>query len=161
MGLTATIGLFLVCAAAIAVAGFQLVRYADKLADLTGIGEALFGAILLGAVTSLAGIVTSVTAAWRGHPHLAMSNAIGGIAAQTLFLALADLVYRRANLEHSSASFTNLLVGLLLIIMLCFIMLVIFAPEVTLFHIHPASVLLLIIYWVGNQLINQAKQQPM
>ena len=35
---------------------------------------------------------------------LAMSNAVGGIAVQTLFLAIADVAYRRANLEHAAAS---------------------------------------------------------
>src|SRR6056297_3236508 len=128
-----TIGLFAGFACIIAIAGFKLVKYADKLADITGIGEALFGAILLGAITSLAGITTSVTAAFQSHPHLAISNAMGGIAAQTMFLALADILYRKANLEHSSASFANILMGLLLIIMLTFILLVIFAPEISFF----------------------------
>ena len=46
-----------------AVAGTQLSGIADDLADRTGIGEALVGALLLGATTSLPGIVASVTAA--------------------------------------------------------------------------------------------------
>lgn len=161
MGLTTDIGLFAGFAIVIAIAGFRLVRYADKLADITGIGEALFGAILLGAITSLAGITTSVTAAFQSHPHLAISNAMGGIAAQTLFLALADIFYRKANLEHSSASLANLLVGLLLIIMLSFILLVVFTPEISFFNIHPASVILLIIYYAGTRLIQKAKDAPM
>lgn len=161
MEITIAVSVFIVCALAIAVAGYQLVQYAEKLSAITGIGEALFGAILLGAITSLAGIITSVTAAWQGHPELAMSNAIGGIAAQTLFLAVADVFYRKANLEHSSASYANLLVGLLLIVMLSFILMTVFAPAVTFLQIHPASILLLIIYYVGNRFINQAKSAPM
>ena len=153
--------LFLVFALVIALAGFRLVRYADKLADITGIGEALFGAILLGAITSLAGITTSVTAATQNYPQLAISNAMGGIAAQTFFLALADLVYRKANLEHASASLTNLLQGLLLIFMLSFVMLVVYSPEVSIWGIHPASVLLLLIYFFGTRLIDKAKNAPM
>jgi len=161
MGFTLTLFIFSISALVVALAGFYLVRYADILADLTGIGEALFGAILLGAITSLAGIVTSVTAAYQSHPELAMSNAIGGIAAQTLFLSIADIVYRKANLEHSSASYANLLVGLLLIVMLGFILLVIFAPEVAYFGVHPASILLLFVYYLGNRAINKAKESPM
>lgn len=161
MQIPLTIGLFVLLALIIALAGYRLVKYAERLAQLTGIGEALFGAILLGAITSMAGIMTSVTAAYQGHPELAMSNAIGGIAAQTLFLALADLLYRKANLEHSSASYANLLVGLLLILMLSFILLVIFAPGMAIGHVHPASVLLLALYYRGNLIINQAKKAPM
>ncbi len=87
----------------------------DQLADRTGLGEATAGAVLLGAATSLSGSVLSVTAAYRGHPELAASNALGGIAVQTFFLAIADMVYRRANLEHAAASAPNMMQNGLLI----------------------------------------------
>ena len=55
------------------------------------------------------GTVTSVATAAQRHPEFAVSsNAVGGIAAQTAFLAIADILYRRANLEHAAASLTNL-----------------------------------------------------
>jgi len=161
MDINLIIILFLVFAMVIAFAGYKLVYVAERLSNITGIGEALFGGILLGAITSLAGIITSVTAAFQSHPELAMSNAIGGIAAQTLFLAVADIFYRKANLEHSSASFTNLLMGLLLVFMLAFVLLVIFGPDLSIWQIHPASVLLLVVYVVGNRVIKQAKKAPM
>jgi cation:H+ antiporter len=66
------------------------------------------GGVLLGATTSLSGTVTSVATAAQGHSEFAVSNAVGGIAAQTAFLAIADILYRRANLEHAAASLTNL-----------------------------------------------------
>ena len=73
--------------------GTRITRMADRLADQTGLGEALFGGIFLGATTSLSGLVTSTTAAMNGLPDLAVSNAIGGIAAQTVFLVAADFAY--------------------------------------------------------------------
>lgn len=103
---------FLVCAFVIALFGTWMTRIADRLADLTGFGEAMTGAIFLGGSTSLAGITTSVTAAANGHAELAISNAVGGIAAQTAFLAVADMAYRKINLEHAAASATNCLVNL-------------------------------------------------
>jgi hypothetical protein len=39
---------------------------------------------------------------------------VGGIAAQTALLVIADKVYRPANLEHAAASVTNLINGALL-----------------------------------------------
>ena len=51
-----------------------------------------------------------LSAAWKGHAGLAVSNAFGGIATQTACLAIADIVYRRANLEHAAASVDNLVV---------------------------------------------------
>ena len=97
--LSQSIVVFSVCALVIAIAGTRITRVVDQLADRTGLGEATAGAVLLGAATSLSGSVLSVTAAYRGHPELAASNALGGIAVQTFFLAIADMVYRRANLN--------------------------------------------------------------
>jgi len=109
---------FALCALVIAIAGTRITRVVDQLADSTGLGEATAGAVLLGAATSLAGSVLSVTAAYRGHAELAVSNAPGGIAVQTFFLAIADIVYRRANLEHAAASAPNMMQNGLLIALL-------------------------------------------
>jgi cation:H+ antiporter len=102
-------------AASIAVTGTWLARIADELATHTGLGEALVGAVLVGASTSLPGIVTSVVTAAEGYPSLAIGNGLGGIAVQTAFLGIADLVYRKANLEHTAASVANLMQGALLV----------------------------------------------
>ncbi len=82
---------FGLCTLVIGVAGPRITRVVDQLADRTGIGEAAAGAVLLGASTSLGGSVLSVTSAWNGHAELAISNAMGGIAVQTFFLAIADM----------------------------------------------------------------------
>ena len=52
-----------------------MTKVADRLADKTGLGEAVVGALFLGGSTSLPGIVTSVTTAAGGHAELAISNA--------------------------------------------------------------------------------------
>ena len=152
--------LFVAAAAVIALAGTRLTRLADRLADVTGLGEAIFGAVLLGGTTSLPGIVTSVTAAWNGHAELAFSNAVGGIAAQTAFLALADITYRRANLEHAAASVENLLQGALLVTLLALPLMATGGPEITLFAMHPMSGLLLVGYVFGLRLASQTRSQP-
>ncbi len=161
MNLTFAILVFSISTIAIAFAGTYLSKVSDQLADLTGMGEALFGAIFLGGSTSLPGIITSVVAAHNGHPQLAVSNAIGGIAAQTLFLAIADITYKRINLEHAAASFANLMQGLLLIGLLALVLTGISSPEVSFFHIHPFSVLLIIVYILGLRTISKAKDNPM
>ena len=80
---------------------------ADRIADRTGWGEALIGGVLLGAATSFSGTIVSLSSALDGRASLAFSNGVGGIAAQTAFLAIADLLYRRANLEHAAAELAN------------------------------------------------------
>lgn len=155
------IALFAVCTGIIAVAGSRLVRLADGLADRTGLGEAIFGAVLLGGTTSLSGSVTSITAAWRDHPELAVSNGVGGIVVQTVFLAVADICYRRANLEHAAASVANLLQCALLITLLSLPLVASFTPEVTWFAVHPMSVILVLAYLGGLHLSRQVKNQPL
>lgn len=153
--------LFLSAALVIGTAGVRMTRIADRLADETGMGEALFGAVLLGGSTSLPGIITSVWTAFEGYPRLSVSNAIGGIAAQTVFLVLADLSYRRANLEHAAASVENLVQAALLMTLLAIPLMAASGPEYTVLAIHPASVVLPIAYVFGIRLVSHTKAAPL
>jgi cation:H+ antiporter len=149
------------CAAIIAVAGTLLAARADRIADRTGLGEAVIGAVLLGGSTSLPGIVTSVVTAAQGYPALSISNAIGGIAVQTAFLGIADIAYRRANLEHAAASPTILTQGALLVTLLAIPIVALSGPEVTVLGVHPASAVLIGGYLYGVHLIRMAQERPM
>lgn len=155
------VGFFLITALVIALAGVRLTRIADQLADVSGLGEALFGALLLGGATSLPGIVTSVTAAFQHHPELAVSNAVGGIAVQTVFLAIADMAYPKANLEHAAASVENLVQGALLVTLLALPMMAMAGPEIVFWGVHPVTLLLLSAYFFGLRLIASAKSYPL
>lgn len=150
-----TVGVLVAAAVVIGKLGTLLSRTADRLADMTGWGEALFGAVLLGGATSLPGIVTSVSTAYQNYPQLAVSNAVGGIAAQTTFLAVADIVYRQANLEHAAASLENLVQGVLLSILLTISIFAASAPAVSFWGVHPASLALVLIYGLGLRLVAQ------
>lgn len=160
-GLTTNVGLFVVCTLVIGVAGTYLTGVADDLADRTGLGEAVTGAILLGATTSLSGIVLSVTAAARVQPELAMSNALGGIAVQTLFLAVADMFYKHANLEHAGPSATNLAQSALLICLLGLLLVATFAPNITVLSVHPITPILFLAYGLGMRLVRTVNERPM
>ena len=160
-GLTTSIVVFIVCTVVILFAGTRLTRIVDELADRTGMGEALAGAILLGMVTSLSGIVVSVSAAHHGQPELAMSNALGGIAAQTLFLTIADICHRRVNLEHAAASIGNMMQGALLLCLLSLILVGAFSPDVTLWGIHPVTPVLLGSYLYGLTIVRSGQADAM
>jgi cation:H+ antiporter len=151
---------FATAALVVGVSGTAMTSTADRLADLTGLGEAIFGAVLLGSATSIAGITTSVTAAVDGRAPLAISNAIGGIAAQTVFLAVADITYRPANLEHAAASVENLLQGALLSTILAIPLMGMAGPRLAFFGIHPFSPILIGAYLFGLHLVAEARSQP-
>lgn len=159
--LSANIAVFSASALVIIFAGTALSRIADRLADRTGLGEAMIGAVLLGASTSLAGSVVSVVTAMEGNAQLAISNGIGGIAAQTAFLAVADMCYRRANLEHAATSLPNIIHGVVLMALLSCMLLARYCPDWSVWGVHPVSPLLLAGYLFGLRLAHQAREKPM
>ena len=153
--------LFIVAAILILAFGVMMTRIAAQLAERTGLGEAVMGALFLGACTSLPEIATSTTAAAAGHADLAMSNAIGSVAGQTAFLAVADMAYRRANLEHAAASAENLLLAAFLLVMLAFVMLGLALPAAAFPGFHPVSLLMLLAYGYGMRMVSRVHRQPM
>ena len=146
---------------AIGVLGTSLARVLDRLADRTGLGEAFVGAVMLGACTSLPGITASVTAAWDGYPVMSLANALGGIAAQTAFLAIADMAYRKVNLEHAAASVPNMMQGVLLIILLAFTVLAMVGPDIDVLGVHPITPVLFVVYLAGMRMVYKTKSKPM
>jgi len=161
LALPAVLAVFLVAALVVATGGVRMTALADRVADRTGLGEALTGGLLLGMATSLSGTVVSVAAALEGRASLAYANGIGGIAAQTAFLAIADLTYRKANLEHASADAASLFQAALLMLMMSVPIVAFAAPELTLVGLHPASVLLVAIYLAGVQTMRRVRETPM
>ena len=140
------------------VCSVRIAGIGDVLADRTGWGEALFGAALFGLVTSLSGIVMTTVSAIGSQPELAYSNAVGGIAAQTLAVVIADAFHRKANLEHASASIHNLLFGCLLTGLLGLALMASFSPSVTLLGAHPASAVLVLFYVGGLHLVRSSTE---
>lgn len=152
---------FAAASVVIVLAGSRLSRYADTLADRTGLGEALFGVLLLAGVTSLPDFAATLTAAVDSRPDLAMSNVMGSMAVNLMFLGVADIVYRTANLEHASASAVNLMLAILLIVLLTLPLLAIFMPAFTLLGIHPITPVIIIAYLFGLHLVRRTQEKPM
>lgn len=150
-----------VAAIVIAVAGYQLVSVADEVADRTRAGEALIGATLLGATTSLADLTAVMSAAHAGYASMAVSAAVGGIAVQLAFLAVADLALRRVNLEHAAASLPNIVSTSVLIMILSLVLLAPQLPQWTLGPVHPITFFLFAAYALGMRMVRSGQTQPM
>lgn len=147
--------------AVLLVTGVRITKLADALADVTGVGEAVVGAVMLGFATSLSGVVTSVVGALDGRASFAVSNALGGIAVQTLFIAAADLAHRNVNLEHAAASLPNVLQAFALCAMLGLILMAIVGPDWSLWAVNPMTPVLLGVYLYSQKLVRQASDAPM
>lgn len=152
---------FLVAAGLIGYFGIKMTYLARDIAMATGLGEAFTGAVFIGATTSLSGIIASATAAWHGEASLAVSNSLGGIAAQTLFLVLADLLYRKANLEFAAASVENLMMSVQLMLLFCILLIAFNLPHISIYSVHPASFLLIATYLFTVKLLVDAHEKPM
>jgi cation:H+ antiporter len=84
---------FLVSAAVIAVAGSALTRYADAIADLTGLGRLLTGSMFLAVATSLPELSVDVNAVRMGAADIAVGDLLGSSLFNLLILALLDCGY--------------------------------------------------------------------
>lgn len=110
--------IFLVGGVVIWLAGMKLERYVDQIAQITGLGRAFAGLVLLAGATSLPEIATTVTASTRGNVTLAVNNLMGGVAMQTALLAIADWSLARGKLTYFTPGFTLLLQGVSLMLLL-------------------------------------------
>ena len=105
-------------AAVIWIAGTRLSRYAAAIADRTGVGKAFIGALLLGGITSLPEVATTVTASAIGSAPLAVNNIFGGVAMQVVVLAVADAIVPGRSLSVRIRSPVVLLQAALLVLIL-------------------------------------------
>jgi cation:H+ antiporter len=153
--------MFIGAAAVITVCGIRLSDYADRLADKTGWGEALMGGLFLAGVTSIPDFAATLSAAADDYAELAMGNILGSMAVNLAFLAVGDITYRRANLEHAAASSGNLILAGLLVVLLTVPLLAMVAPAFAVLGVHPASPLLLVTYLFGYHLVRQDFDAPM
>lgn len=152
---------FVLAALAIVIAGSRLAKLADELADRTGLGEALFGVLLLAGVTSLPDFAATLSAAVDARPDLAMSNVMGSMAANLMFLGIADMVYRKANLEHAAASPTLLMQAALGIVLLALPMIAIASPPFSFLGVHPVTPVIVIAYVFGLYQLRRTENNPM
>lgn len=159
--LTTAITAFGLAALVITIAGSQLARVADELSDRSGLGEALFGVFLLAGVTSLPDFAATLSAALDSRPDLAMSNIMGSMAANLVFLGIADMVYRKANLEHAAASPTILMLAALLIVLLTLPLMAVAMPALSLWGVHPVTPVIVAAYLSGLYLVRGTQQKPM
>ncbi len=83
---------FLICAAVIVYAGTKLTRNAAVVADITGIGTAWAGALMLPLVTSLPELATTIRAVSIEAPDLALGNILGSCLYNLALLAIIDIL---------------------------------------------------------------------
>lgn len=153
---------FLAAAVAVWIAGIYLSSTTDTLSTRLHLGEALGGLILLAFATNLPEIAITWTAARSGNLGIAVGNILGGVAIQTVVLVLIDIfgVKKKEPLTYQAASLGLVLEGVLVIAVLVVAMMGSQLPPVKIWHVGPASLLILVLWMVGLLLIGKAKNLP-
>jgi cation:H+ antiporter len=155
------IALFALGAGIVLVLGSRFSRVAEELADAIGIGQTIGGMILLGASTSLPGVIISFDTALGGQATLSVSNAVGGIAAQTAFIAVADAAMRRGPLSEEVTMAASLMELAVLIFLLTLALLAMLAPNAfVLFDVHLVSIALVVAVFLGFRMIQTSEIEP-
>lgn len=160
LSLPVLLSIFAAAAAAVWVAGIHLSNATDVLSSRFGLGEALGGLILLALVTNLPEIAITASAALNQNLGIAIGNILGGIAIQTVVLAVLDVfgLGKSAPLTYRAASLVLVLEGALVVAILATAVIGSQLPASLIFdRVAPAGLLILIFWLVGLWLIGKAR----
>jgi len=139
------------------IAGHALSTTTDALDTRFGFGQALGGAIFLAIATNLPEIAITVAASLAAQFDLAIGNILGGIAIQTVVLAVLDFVVMR----RKNAPLTTAAASLVIVIQACGLAAILviaiqgtLMPQTAIWmHLTPATVAIALV-WVATLLLS-------
>ena len=153
LSLALVFAVFIAASGLVWFAGTRLSQYADRLADRTGIGHAVIGALLLGGITSLPEVATTVTASSMGDAKIAINNLFGGVALQVTVLVIGDIALGKRSLSSALTSDVIRLQGIVGILTFAIAVAVMVVGDRAILHVGIGSVLVLLTSSVGFSLI--------
>lgn len=154
----ALIAIFIVGTAVVWLAGVKIADATDVLSKRLNWGDAVGGIVVLAVVTNLPELAIIMSGAVRGDLSLAVGNILGGIAAQTVVLAILDGSLRRDEppLTSRVTSLRPLLEALLVVIVLALVLAGTQLPSsMIVLRMSPVSVLIVATWLVGIRLIGR------
>ena len=151
---------FALASAAVWVAGIRLSNATDVLTMRLGLGEAVGGAILLAIATNLPEIAIVTTAAIGHDLGIATGNILGGIAIQTVVLAILDgFGTPDAPLTYRAASLQLVVEGALVVALLAIVVDgTRLSPGAITFRLTVPAVLIFVIWICGLWLLRRAQK---
>jgi cation:H+ antiporter len=149
----ALVAIFAAAAVVIWLAGTRLSDATDALDARLGLGSAVGGLVLLALATNLPEIAITVTAAASGELRLAVGNLVGGIAIQTIVLALLDARSPGRPLTHRVGSLIVVLEATTVVAVLTAAIMSTRLPASTqLAGVSPGSVAVVLL-WLGGLVV--------
>ena len=156
------VGIFSGGAIATWIAGVYLSRSTDALDFRWKLGDALGGMILLSVSGSLPEVAITMSAAAQHNLPLAAGNLIGGIAMQTMVLAICDMFVKgNKPLSYLVGSLMPVLEASLVVAIVAIVFMGTMLPaSVALFGVSPASILIIVIWALGIAMLNNVRNSP-
>jgi len=146
--------IFIFAALAVLISGQRLTKAADQLAEVTGMSRGFIGVILLGFVTSLPELVSTISAIlFCNAPNLGLGNIFGSNAANLAILAFLDLaIVRDSKHERHTLNEENQLTAYLSLIVISMAMMALASRGFWhIFHIDFFSLAIATVYIIGLQ----------
>jgi cation:H+ antiporter len=158
MSSLALVAVFVAAAVVIWVAGIQLSNATDALDARLHLGSALGGLILLALATNLPEVAITVGAAASNNLSVAVGNLVGGIAIQTLVLALLDVRTKGQPLTHRAGSLIVVLEASTVVTVLVAAVMTAQLPKSTqVAGLSPGSIAILLLWLGGLLVVNRAR----
>jgi len=143
------------------IAGLFLSDATDGLDDRFHLGSALGGMLLLGFAGTLPEIAITVSAALNDNLDMATGNLLGGIAVQTLILALLDVTSKRATPlpRLSDAAEPMVEAGLVIILVSVALTGPLLDESAAIGSVSPASLAIAVFYVAGMMALSRIRQR--
>ncbi|HET8898919.1 MAG TPA: hypothetical protein VFN09_09145 [Rhodanobacteraceae bacterium] len=154
--------IFAAAAAVVWMAGTRLSDATDTLATRFGLGQALGGMVLLAIATNLLEIAIVASASARNQMAVAVGNVLGGIAIQTVVLAVLDCfgLGRKHSLTRAADSPQRVMEGALVVIVLALVIVGHHLPvNLIALRVTPAGALIAL-FWVLGLLAISRMRDP-
>ena len=111
---------FLLCIIIILFSGTKTTRYADVIAEKTGLGRIWIGMLLLGIITSMPELITGISSVTlvgdEGVPDLGVGTLLGSCIFNLCVIGFVDIMNRKkpvlnfASLRHSSSAIIGIII---------------------------------------------------
>src|ERR1035437_4484411 len=120
------------------------------------------GMILLSVSGSLPEVAITMSAAAQNNLPLAAGNLIGGIAMQTMVLAICDMFVKgKKPLSYLVGSLMPVLEAALVIAIVAIVFMgTMLPPSVAVFGVSPASILIIVVWVLGIAMLNKVRNSP-
>ena len=155
---------FILTAAVIVVAGTFLSRFADVIAELTGLGRLLIGSILLAGATSLPELSVDISAVRKMLPNVAVGDLMGSSLMNLMILGVIDLLPGSRGRALSRISSAHALPGALAIVLTALAaMAIVTRSNLSVYNISVAGLGLGLAYLFGMRMVyrDQRLSAPM